>query len=216
MAAPEGQGVAKLARMSHKIVSYEKKRNRSGQRKNLSSCTQPKIQQTHSCKTVSDQRKNIKTKKKSTLPELVGKKCLVNCYIQGQRTQVLWDTGSQVSAVDETWKADNLPDIQLRDIAEIVDPDNPLQIEAANGTEMPYAGWVEVTVRLVGSTAEIHVPMLVMKGNRQPRPIIGFNVIEHVVTNSQTKEGNVEDGKLIKTVTKAFPNLQKKNGQSIH
>ncbi len=196
--------------MSHKIVSCEKKINRSGQRKNLSLCTQQKLQQTHSGKTVSDQRKNVKTKKQSTLPELVGKKCLVNCYIQGQRTQVLWDTGSQVSAVDETWKADKLPDIELRDIAEIVDPDNPLQIEATNGTEMPYAVRVEVIVRLVGSTAEIHVPMLVMKGNRQPRPIIGFNVIEHVVTNSQTKEGNVEDGKLIKTVTKAIPNLQKK------
>ncbi len=70
------------------------------------------------------------------MPELVGNKCLVNCYIQGQRTQVLWDTGSQVSAVDETWKADNLPNILLRDIAEIVDPDNPLQIEAANSNTM--------------------------------------------------------------------------------
>lgn len=58
------------------------------------------------------------------------------------------DTGSQVSAIDEFWKANHFPDIKLRDIAEIIDPDDPLQIEAANGTEMPYVGWVEVTFRL--------------------------------------------------------------------
>lgn len=74
---------------------------------------------------------------------------------------------------------------------------------------MTYVGWVEVTIRLVGSAAEFHVPVLVMKGNQQPHPIISFNVIEHVVTNSQTNEGNVEDEKLITMVTKAFPNLQK-------
>lgn len=182
------QGVADLARMSHRIVSSGKKRNWSEQKKKkLSLRTQPRIQQTHS---ITDNRRNVMTKKHSTVPELIGKKSFVNCYTQGKRTQVLWDTGSQVSAIDETWKADNLPDIQLRDIAEIVDPDNPLQIEAANGTEMPYVGWVEVTVRLVGSTAEFHVPILFMKGNQQLRPIIGFNVIKHVVTNSQTKEGN--------------------------
>lgn len=39
------------------------------------------------------------------------------------------------------------------------------QIESGNGTEMQFVDWVEVTIRLVGSTAEFHVPMLVMKGN---------------------------------------------------
>lgn len=34
------------------------------------------------------------------------------------------------------------------------------------------------------------------------------------MTNSQTKEGNVEDEKLIKTVTKVFPNLPKKKGKA--
>lgn len=42
-----------------------------------------------------------------------------------------------MSAVDEVWKTTNFPDMKLRDIAKIVDPDDPLQIEAANGTEMP-------------------------------------------------------------------------------
>lgn len=87
---------------------------------------------------------------------------------------MLWDTGSQVSAIDEVWKADNVPDTKLRDISEIVDPDDPLQVEAANGTEMPYVGWVELTFRLAASTEEFHLPMFVMKGSQQPRPIIGL------------------------------------------
>lgn len=171
---------------------------------------EPKPQQTHSCKIVTDKKRNILTKEHSRVTDLVGKKCLINCYLQGKKTQVLWDTGSQVSAIDEVWKADNVPDTKLRDIAEIVDPDNPLQVEAANGTEMPYVGWVELTFRLAASDEELHVPMLVMKGSQQPRPIIGFNVIERIVINSQEKQTNdTEEEKLIKTVKMAFPNLKK-------
>jgi len=129
---------------------------------------------------------------------------------------VLWDTGSQVSAInDEVWKADKFPDIRLRDIAEIVDPDDPLQIEAANGTEMPYVGWVEVTFKLAAGVEEFHVPMLVMKGSQQPRPIIGFNVIERVVINSQNNQtNNTWEERLINTVKMAFPYLKKKTAQA--
>ncbi len=49
----------------------------------------------------------------------------------------------------------NVPDIKLRDIAEVVDPDDPLQTEAANGTKMLYVGWIEVTFRLVAGAKEM-------------------------------------------------------------
>lgn len=146
----------------------------------------------------------------------MGKKCLINCYLQGKKTQVLWDTGSQVSAIDEVWKADNLPNVKLRDRAEIIDPNDPLQIEAANGTEMPYVGWVEVTFRLADGTEEFHVPMLVMKGSQQPRRIVGFSVIARVVINNQVNQTNdVEGEKLIKTAKMAFPNLKKKTVKAV-
>ncbi len=32
------------------------------------------------------------------------------------------------------------PDVTLTDVAELVDPRDPLQVEAASGTEMPYVG----------------------------------------------------------------------------
>lgn len=53
--------------------------------------------------------------------------------------------------------------------------------------------------------------MLFMKDSQQPCPIIGFNVIERVVVNSEKKQTNDEEGeKLIKTVKMAFPNLKRK------
>lgn len=68
-------------------------------------------------------------------------------------------------------------------------------------------GWVEITFRLVAGTEELHVPMLVMKGSQQPRPIIGFNVIERVIINSQKDQTNdLEVEKLMQTVKMAFPN----------
>lgn len=175
-----------------------------------------RTEQIRSCKMMTDRKGDIVTKEQSTVTELVGKKCLVHCYLQGNKTEVLWDTGSQVSAIDEVWKTNYLPNIKLRDIAEIVDSNDPLQVEAANGTEMPYVGWIEVTFRLEGAADEFHVPMLVMRGSQQSCPIIGFNVIERVVISSQNNQTNtVTKEKLIKTVKLAFPNLKKRKAEAL-
>lgn len=152
-------------------------------------------------------------KKTPTVRELVGKKCLIRCFLHRLKIQALWDTGSQVCAIDEVWKESHLPDVPLRDVAELIDPLDPLQIEAANGTEMPYIGWLEVSFKLTASDDELLIPMLVLKGNQQQCPIIGFNVIERLVLDSQdqTKHGDKE--KLVKAVRMAFPHLRKNKAQ---
>ena len=132
-------------------------------------------------------------KKQSTVTGLVGKKCIINCYLQGKKAEVLWDTGSQICAIDEAWKARHLPDIKLRNIAEIIDPLDPLQVEAANGTEIPYVGWVELTFKLAADAEELHIPVLIIQGHQQSHPIIGFNVIERVVMDSQKEQNKKTD-----------------------
>lgn len=68
-----------------------------------------------------------------------------------------------------------------------------------------------MTFRLAAGSEEPHVPVLVMRGSQQTHPIIGFNVIEHVIVNSQKNQtNNAEEEKLRKTVHTAFPNLKKK------
>lgn len=98
----------------------------------------------------------------------------------------------------------------LRDITELIDPHDPLQLEAANGTEMPYVGWLEVLFQLTASDNEWLIPVLVLKGKQQQCPIIGFNVIEQIVLHSQgdqVEHRNKEE--LVKAVKMAFPHLRK-------
>lgn len=91
----------------------------------------------------------------------------------------------------------------------------PLQIEAANGTEMPYIGWLEVSFKLTVSDDELLTPTLVLKGNQQQCPIIGFSVIERLVLDSlqdQTEHGDKE--RLVWAVKMAFPHLRKNKAKT--
>lgn len=77
-------------------------------------------------------QENSAQEKTPTVRELVGKRCIIRCYVSKQKVQALWDTGSQVCAIEEIWKASYLPDVPLRDVTEFIDPLDSLRIEAAN------------------------------------------------------------------------------------
>lgn len=105
----------------------------------------------------------------SPVTSLVGRQCLVECYLHGQRCQALWDTGSQVCVIDEVWKQEYLPEVPLRDVSDILEAPNTLNLVAANGIDMPYIGYVEVTFNLSSQAshkAELVIPMLVARGQR--------------------------------------------------
>lgn len=53
----------------------------------------------------------------------------------------------------------------LRDVAELVDPLDPLQVEATNGTEMSHTGWVEVSFKLTANDEELLIPVLEATSN---------------------------------------------------
>lgn len=121
----------------------------------------------------------------------------------------------QICAIDEVWRESHLPDVKLRDVAEILDRLDPLKAEAATGAEMLYIRWLEVSFRLNANDKELLIPTFVLKGNHQPCPIIGFFVIEHLAVNSaqdQTKHRNKV--KLLKTAKVAFPHLKKNRAKA--
>lgn len=64
-----------------------------------------------------------------------GRQCLVKCHLNNHQVQALWDTGPQVSIIDERWKEEKL--MFQRSL-------NDLTLTAANGTEMHYLGWFEI------------------------------------------------------------------------
>ncbi|CAI5640554.1 unnamed protein product [Oreochromis niloticus] len=129
------------------------------------------------------------------LRALIGKKCMVDCFFEGVETQALWDTGSQVTIINENWRKSCFPHIQLRSTSELLGEDEALVGKAANQTPIPFAGWVELKFRL-GSTRdpqpELVVPVLVSKepGVAEP-PIIGYNVIEHFVKDGMEQHPDV-------------------------
>lgn len=53
-----------------------------------------------------------------------------------------------VCIIDELWKDENLPGVTPRNVSDIIDSPDSLQMIAANGMNMPYVSWIEVTFKL--------------------------------------------------------------------
>ena len=75
---------------------------------------------------------------------LVGRKCAVKCLLNGVETEALWDTGDQVSIIPSNWVRKSYPGTDVRNIAELLGMGG-LDLKTANGTDLPYKGWVELT-----------------------------------------------------------------------
>ena len=107
---------------------------------------------------------------------------MVECFLNTKKTAALWDTGAQVSVISKTSLDEIIPNAHVKDIAELLD--TKLSLSAANGTSIPYMGWVELEFDLKHpSEKKILVPFLVTNDTNK-NIIIGYNVIEHFVKES--------------------------------
>ena len=64
---------------------------------------------------------------------------------------------------------------KVQDLSVLINAD--LSLTTANGTQIPYIGWVSLNFKLQGSTNTLSVPFLVTQQNLD-LPLIGYNVIE--------------------------------------
>ena len=78
------------------------------------------------------------------LAQLVGPEMESQVSIEGHVCPCLLDTGSQVSTISENFYADKLSHVPLRSIETLLD------IRGANGHSIPYLGFIEVNMELVG------------------------------------------------------------------
>ncbi|KAI4885982.1 hypothetical protein NFI96_028798, partial [Prochilodus magdalenae] len=140
--------------------------------------------------------------------KLVGKRCLVRASLGGVDTTILWDTGSQVSIVGRNWKRKYLPDVEVRPVQELLE-EGALELSAANGTEVPYEGWVEVEFTLSKnavagmSDKPVLVPILVASSDIE-RPIIGFNVIEELALINDTPRDGAPSAHMVQKLCSAL------------
>jgi hypothetical protein len=90
---------------------------------------------------------------------------------------------------------------KLRNVEELLGVQGKIELKAANGTPIPYCGWIELSVRLNETQPDILVPFLVTKENIGP-PIIGFNVIELIVKEASSINCDTET--LVNAMKRSF------------
>ena len=138
---------------------------------------------------------HFSSKQKSKVVKLVGNKCLIRCSLENKLTDCLWDTGAMVSLLSKNWIQKNLPEVEIREVRELLDEYPGLDLTAANGSKIPFMGWAEVNMELTGGIL-LKVPFLVIKGDLE-QPLVGYNVVETVISE---QPGN-------QTITNMFPSL---------
>ena len=138
--------------------------------------------------TVRQEREDVKTRRK--LMKLVGEKPMLNCRLGGKEFQMLWDTGSMISMVDRKWVNDNFPLVTINPVSDFMERE--LHVQAANATKIHFDGVVILEFSLEGMEEGFEVPLLVSSQD-VTEPILGYNVIEHLIINgSQERHGLLE------------------------
>lgn len=154
---------------------------------------------------------NLKTPltgKQLKMVKLVGRRCLVQASLGGVDTTILWDSGSQVSIVGASWKRKYLPDVEVRPVQELLD-DGVLDLAAANGTDIPYEGWMGVEFTLSKNAVSgmsdepVLVPILVATSDLE-RPLIGFNVIEELARTNDTSGDCIPPDHMVQRLSSAL------------
>ena len=136
-----------------------------------------------------------------TLVSLVGKRCVVKCKIGGCDEECLYDTGSQVSLIDDHWLQQYCPRAEIFSISSLIGGN--LDIQGVGGHQIPYKGYVFLTLEIGGFV--LNVPFLVAK-ERLCQPIIGFNTISAIVN-----EPDFDYTRSMPNLKQNFPSLSEEN-----
>ena len=129
---------------------------------------------------VSDSEK-LPYKLKRNLISLVGERPLVKIYLNGVLTEGLWDTGAMISLMNKDFLEEHFPGVPMYSISDFIDNDS-LKLTAANQTELGVEGVVVLTFGVEERKDLFQIPFVVTT-ELISKPIVGYNTIEHVVTN---------------------------------
>ena len=123
-------------------------------------------------------------------PQLVGSSNEVTVEIHHKSIKALLDTGSTVSTISESFYNEHLSDITLQPLNCIIN------IECANGIDLPYKGFIEVDVTFIDlhSTESkiLACMLLVVPDNAYSRNVpllLGTNVLSELVTQCEKDFG---------------------------
>ena len=140
---------------------------------------------------VSTRQHQIDFKVKKKILNLIGEKPMLKCHLGGKKFKLLWDTGSMISMVDRKWVRKHFPNCKIHSVSEFLERD--LYVKAANSTSIRFDGVLLIEFSLSGEETDFWVPVLVASDDMS-EPIIGYNVIEHLVL-----KGDEEQQQLLKS-----------------
>ena len=123
-------------------------------------------------------------KMKLQLIRLVGERPLVNIYLNDEEVQGLLDTGAMISLVNEKYLYKKFPDINIYSLSEFTGDD--FILTAANKSKLDVQGVAILDFGVSKFQRLFQVPLLVTS-DEISCPIIGYNIIEHLVTNFKNK-----------------------------
>lgn len=181
--------------MTEQVESHHTERLKSGQTKSTAKPIKPQ---------------GVTNKKR--VAQLIGGRCMISCLLNGEKLQMLLDSGAQVSIVEKSWVQTALPNVKIQPLESLLS-DHPLKVTAANGTDVPFEGWIEVLLEITSSlygSVSLYVPMLVSQQSVST-PLLGFNVIQEIIMGNGDKTDNISLVDLLSETLK----VQKCNVESL-
>ena len=121
---------------------------------------------------------------------LIGKTPEAAVVINGIETTALLDTGATISTVAEAFYNEHLQHLTIHPVQDI------LNIECADGSTLPYSGYIEVDLVAPGiidsNTPSLPSLLLVVPGNTYSRRVpllLGTNILEPLMQSTKAKYG---------------------------
>ena len=141
----------------------------------------------------------LKPNQQMKLVKLIGHKPMINFTLNDKNFEGLWDTGSMISLVNLDWLKTEFNDIQIDSIEKSVGDKSNLTLRTANNTEKKITGIVTFHFSIPNLQNNFTVPFIVIS-NDIADPIIGFDIIEHLVKESSSD--------LFNLISNIFPNMK--------
>ena len=146
------------------------------------------------------------TSRNNNTPGLLGAPNEVTVIVDGTTTKGLLDTGSTVSTISESFYRQNLSTTPMESLTYL------LNIECADGKQLPYLGYIETDLQLPGSATNGTHPSVFLivpdSAYHQHVPIlIGTNVLAEVMKDTQQHYGQryLQNANFTFTVLHGFP-----------
>ena len=139
-------------------------------------------------------------KSKAKLANLVGERCVIACQLNEVDTEVLLDTGAQVSLITQNQLRQISPNTEVRNVAELLDEQDSLRVQWGNSSSIPFVGWVELPMSIGEEEHQIvsNIPFLVLTEDLE-NTLVGFNAIKDLF--------NSGDGHMLIKIFKGALNL---------